>query len=287
MNIFNDIQSVRDQVNRWKQDGLTIGFVPTMGNLHDGHLQLVQQAKQHVDRVVVSIFVNPMQFNQANDFSAYPRTLENDIALLDDASVDVLFVPQDDELYPVDQKKTTKVIVPGLSDMLEGECRPGHFTGVTTIVCKLFNIVQPDIVCFGEKDFQQLMLVRRMVAELNMPITILAVATRREADGLAMSSRNNRLDGEQRSKAPVIYQVLTGVYKQIKQGIRDYSRLEQDAVTKLTNSGFVVEYVAIRRSSDLALPVPGDSNLVILTAARLGDIRLIDNIPLSINPDLG
>ena len=285
MNIINDIQSIRQQIKRWKADGLSVGFVPTMGNLHAGHLQLVEQAKHKADRVVVSIFVNPMQFNEVSDFSAYPRTLEQDVALLKEMSVDVLFLPVDDELYPVDQAATTKVIVPGLGDILEGECRPGHFTGVTTIVCKLFNIVQPDIACFGEKDFQQLMLIRRMVVELNSPVKIEAIATRREADGLAMSSRNNRLDNEQRAIAPQIYQVLTGISKALKAGNKDYSQLEQDAITTLDAMGFKTEYVTIRRSIDLAMPMTDDSNLVVLLAARLGDIRLIDNVSLGLNPD--
>ena len=285
MNIINDIQSIRQQIKCWKADGLSVGFVPTMGNLHAGHLQLVEQAKHKADRVVVSIFVNPMQFNEVSDFSAYPRTLEEDAALLKEVSADVLFLPADDELYPVDQVATTKVIVPGLGDILEGECRPGHFTGVTTIVSKLFNIVQPDIACFGEKDFQQLMIIRRMVVELNSPVKIEAIATRREADGLAMSSRNNRLDNEQRARAPQIYQVLTGISKALKAGNKDYSQLEQDAIATLDARGFKTEYVTIRRSIDLAMPMTDDSNLVVLLAARLGDIRLIDNVSLGLNPD--
>ena len=285
MNVFNDIQSVRDQVNNWKQAGLSVAFVPTMGNLHAGHLHLVAQAKKKADRVVVSIFVNPMQFNEADDFSAYPRTFEGDLELLKEVSADAVFSPSNDELYPIDQEATTKVIVPGLSDVLEGECRPGHFTGVATVVCKLFNIVQPDISCFGEKDFQQLMLIRRMVSELNIPVQIEAIATQREADGLAMSSRNNRLDNQQREKAPQVFQVLTEVADSLKAGNRDYLALEQNATATLDGRGFKAEYVAIRRSSDLALPSIDDCDLVVLVAARLGDIRLIDNISPGLNSD--
>ena len=285
MNVFNDIQSVRDQVNNWKQAGLSVAFVPTMGNLHAGHLHLVAQAKKKADRVVVSIFVNPMQFNEADDFSAYPRTFEGDLELLKEVSADAVFSPSNDELYPIDQEATTKVIVPGLSDVLEGECRPGHFTGVATVVCKLFNIVQPDISCFGEKDFQQLMLIRRMVSELNIPVQIEAIATQREADGLAMSSRNNRLDNQQREKAPQVFQVLTEVADSLKAGNRDYLALEQNATATLDGRGFKAEYVAIRRSFDLTLPSIDDCDLVVLVAARLGDIRLIDNISLSLNSD--
>jgi len=285
MNILNNIQSIREQVKNWKTEGLSIAFVPTMGNLHAGHLQLVEQAKQKADRVVASIFVNPMQFNEADDFSAYPRTFEQDVKQLEEASADALFLPTEDELYPVEQVTTTKVMVPGLSDILEGECRPGHFTGVATVVCKLFNIVQPDIAFFGEKDFQQLMLIRRMVTELNSPVMIGAVATQREADGLAMSSRNNRLDKEQRAQAPQIYQVLTDIRDALQAGNKGYSQLEQDAAARLNAGGFKTEYVAIRRSSDLAVPMMGDSDLVVLLAARLGDIRLIDNISPGLNPD--
>ncbi|MCW8853463.1 MAG: pantoate--beta-alanine ligase [Gammaproteobacteria bacterium] len=285
MNVFKDIQSVRDQVASWKQAGLSIAFVPTMGNLHAGHLQLVAQAKQKADRVVVSIFVNPMQFNEVDDFSAYPRTFEGDVELLKEVSADALFAPSNDELYPTEQDLTTKVIVPGLSDVLEGEYRPGHFTGVATVVCKLFNIVQPDISCFGEKDFQQLMLIRRMVAELNSPVQIEAIATQREIDGLAMSSRNNRLDNQQREKAPQVFQVLTEIADLLKTGNKDYLALEQNATATLDSRGFKAEYVAIRRSSDLAMPSIEDRHLVVLVAARLGDIRLIDNISLSLNSD--
>ena len=285
MNVFNDIQSVRDQVNQWKRAGLSVGFVPTMGNLHAGHLQLVTQVKQKADRVVVSLFVNPMQFNDADDFSAYPRTFDSDVESLKEISADALFAPSNDELFPFGQAATTKVIVPGLSDILEGECRPGHFTGVATIVCKLFNIVQPDIACFGEKDFQQLMLIRRMVTELNSQVQIEAIATQREDDGLAMSSRNNRLNNGQRANAPQLYQVLTRMADSLKAGRKDYLMLEQDATVTLDARGFNTEYVAIRRSSDLAMPSMQDCDLVVLVAARLGDIRLIDNILLSLNSD--
>ena len=194
-------------------------------------------------------------------------------------------LPTDDELYPVAQATITKVIVPELGDILEGECRPGHFTGVATIVCKLFNIVQPDIAYFGEKDFQQLMIIRRMVKELNSPVIIEAIATQREADGLAMSSRNNRLDNEQRAQAPQIYQVLTTIADALRAGNKHFTQLEQDAAARLNAGGFNTEYVAIRRSSDLAVPMMGDSDLVVLLAARLGDIRLIDNISPGLNPD--
>lgn len=282
MNIFNDIQSIRQQVVDWKSQAASVAFVPTMGNLHDGHIRLVKLAKQKADHVVVSIFVNPLQFNESSDFANYPRSFTEDITKLESVAVDAVFVPSDSELYPVNQSETTKVIVPGLSDILEGECRPGHFTGVTTVVCKLFNIVQPDLACFGEKDFQQLMLIRHMVDELNMPIVIEAVSTCRENDGLAMSSRNNRLDQSQRALAPELYRVLSSVVDLLKQGNSDYGQLEHNAKNTLNASGFNTEYVTIRCASDLGVPEQGETELVVLAAARLGDIRLIDNIPVSL-----
>ncbi|MDH5765117.1 MAG: pantoate--beta-alanine ligase [Gammaproteobacteria bacterium] len=282
MNIFTDIQSLRQHILNWKQQGESIAFVPTMGNLHAGHLQLIEHGKHIADRVVVSIFVNPMQFNEANDFKNYPRTFDDDRAKLEAIAVDCIFAPLEKDLYPVNQQLTTKVSVPVLGEILEGESRPGHFTGVTTVVCKLFNIVQPDYACFGEKDFQQLMLIRHMVAELNMPVQIEAVATCREADGLAMSSRNNRLNQSQRAIAPEIYQVLSSICEQIKQGNKDFSQLEHEAVATLNNSGFVADYVAIRSVADLGNPAADEVELVVLAAACLGDIRLIDNMPLSL-----
>lgn len=278
MNVCESISAIREQVNAWRSSGEKIAFVPTMGNLHAGHLSLVEKAKTLADRVVVSIFVNPMQFNEQQDFDLYPRTFDDDLEKLKSANVDAVFAPATNDIYPEGQQATTRVIVPELSEILEGECRPGHFTGVTTVVNKLFNMVQADIAVFGEKDFQQLMLIRRMVAELDMPIEIIAVPTSREEDGLAMSSRNNRLSSEQRSIAKSIYQALVQVVEAIRSGNKDYAKLCADASKSLDQQGFDTEYLVVRRQQDLAEPDQQDSNLVVLCAARLGDIRLIDNI---------
>jgi len=277
-----DISSIRAQLKQWKSAGQTVAFVPTMGNLHDGHLALVKRARQLADRVVVSIFVNPLQFNEPSDFEAYPRSFEQDSSKLESAKTDLLFSPVSDEIYPRGQERSTKVTVPGLGDMLEGECRPGHFTGVATVVNKLFNIVQPDVACFGEKDYQQLMLIRRMVNELDMPVMVESVATIREPDGLAMSSRNNRLNEQQRGVAKVLYQGLCSVKQGLEQGRKDYSLVESEAAELLQQQALLVEYVTIRRSFDLELPLEADKALVILVAARLGEVRLIDNITVNL-----
>ena len=280
MIICSDIPDLRQHIRSWKLRGERIAFVPTMGNLHAGHLQLVAAARQQADHVVVSVFVNPMQFNDAADFNAYPRTLEQDADLLRAANVDVLFAPTDSVVYPHGQVANTKVIVPGLSDVLEGEYRPGHFTGVTTVVCKLFNIVLPEVALFGEKDFQQLLLIRRMVRDLDMPIQIASLPTVRESDGLAMSSRNGRLSAAERAVAPVLYQVLCRLRDQVLAGDRRYALMEEQAITALKGAGLGVEYVVVRRVSDLQPPQDGDQQLVVLVAAQLGKTRLIDNIPM-------
>jgi pantoate--beta-alanine ligase len=277
-----NIDSVQAQIKQWKHSGQSVAFVPTMGNLHEGHLTLVKRARERADRVVASIFVNPLQFNEMTDFDAYPRTFDQDSHKLEQAGTDLLFSPSIDDIYPLGQEKATKVIVPELGDILEGEHRPGHFTGVATVVNKLFNIVQPDVACFGEKDFQQLMLIRRMVNELDMPVKIESVSTVREADGLAISSRNNRLSEQHRNIANVIYQGLSRVQQGLDDGRRDYSVLENEAIESIKQQGLLPEYVSIRRSADLELPLVNDKELVILAAARLGDVRLIDNIPLNL-----
>lgn len=284
MLICSDIPNLRQSVQAWKSKGERVAFVPTMGNLHAGHLQLVQAARARADRVVVSVFVNPLQFNEAADFNAYPRTLEDDVHLLREARADLLFVPTVDVMYPHGQVSNTKVIVPGLTDVLEGECRPGHFTGVSTVVAKLFNMVQPDLALFGEKDFQQLMLIRRMVADLDMPVAIEGLPTVREADGLAMSSRNSRLSADERRIAPAIYQTLCRLRDLLLQGDRQYASLEQLAVAELDRAGFRAEYIAVRRAADLQPPASGDTQLVLLLAAHLGKTRLIDNLPVTLPP---
>ncbi len=282
MNIHKTIKSIRTQVNQWKSSGLSVAFVPTMGNLHAGHLALVERARSNADKVVVSIFVNPLQFNESSDFDSYPRTLEQDSEKLEQASVDALFLPSADEVYPHGMDESTKVIVPGLSEVLEGESRPGHFTGVTTIVNKLFNMVQPDSAFFGEKDFQQLILIQRMVDDLDMPIKIEAVATLREDDGLAMSSRNSRLSKQQRPSANALYKALTHIREMLQQkqvmDIQYYAQLENSAMDFVQKQGLDIEYIAIRCVNDLTKPSLNEQSLVVLGAARLGQTRLIDNI---------
>ena len=261
----------------WQQAGLKIAFVPTMGNLHAGHLSLVEKAMTVADRVVVSIFVNPLQFNERSDFEIYPRTLDSDLQQLADYRVDAIFAPAEAELYPQGREALTRVEVPTLSTMLEGESRPGHFLGVTTVVAKLFHLIQPQVAVFGEKDFQQLLVVRQMVADLNFPIEIIGLPTRREADGLAMSSRNAWLTPTDRQKAPALYRCLQALRDKIRAEENDFEQLESQARDELTREGMSVEYLSVRSARDLELPQP-DDELVIVAAVRLGQIRLIDNL---------
>jgi pantoate--beta-alanine ligase len=228
--------------------------------------------------VVVSSFVNPMQFGEGEDFDAYPRTLEEDKAKLTEVGVDLLFAPPVSTLYPSGSAQQTRVEVPGISGVLCGASRPGHFVGVATVVCKLFNMVQPDLAVFGEKDYQQLMVIRRMVADLAIPIEIVGMPTVREADGLAMSSRNGYLSTAQRATASLLYRTLQTTAEAIRAGNRDYNRLEAQAQAALQDAGFRPDYYAIRRAEDLAMPVGSEGDLVILAAAYLGNTRLIDNI---------
>jgi len=283
METVTTTSELRRSTGALRAGGARIAFVPTMGNLHAGHLELVRQARLQADRVVVSIFVNPAQFGPGEDYASYPKTPAQDSAALLAAGTDLLFLPAVQEIYPHGPGETTLVEVPGLSRVLEGEHRPGHFNGVTTVVAKLFNLVQPDVAVFGEKDYQQLLLIRRMVADLCMPIEIVGVATVREADGLAMSSRNGYLDTGQRSLAPSLYAILTGVRDRVVAGERDLAAVERDALAALAATGFEPGYVSIRRRHDLALPQPGDHDLVALAAARMGPARLIDNIFISIS----
>jgi len=272
---------LRRHVAALRAQGARTAFVPTMGNLHAGHLELVRQARLQADRVVVSIFVNPAQFGPHEDYESYPHTPDHDRDALLDAGADLLFLPGVAEIYPQGPDRTTVVEVPGLNRILEGEHRPTHFNGVTTVVAKLFNLVQPDVAVFGEKDFQQLLLIRRMVRDLCMPVTIAGVATVREADGLAMSSRNGYLAPAERALAPRLYAVLSEVKTQVEAGGQDFAVIEQAALAELAAAGFRPDYVSVRRQSDLAPPLSGDTDLIALAAARLGTTRLIDNIFIS------
>lgn len=265
----------------------TLGFVPTMGNLHLGHLKLVEVAKQQADQIAVSIFVNPMQFNQSNDFSNYPRTLETDIEKLEPLGVDVLYCPENKDIYPEGLENATKVIVPGLSEIMCGQFRPGHFEGVTTVVAKLFNLVQPDVAVFGEKDFQQLQVIRKMVEDLNFPVNILGVETEREQSGLALSSRNQYLSDDEKQNASGLYQVLSGVAREVLTRCQDktseredFHDFEQNALQQLTQAGFKPEYIEVRSARDLQIGNSSMNDLRVFAAAWLGQARLIDNLPV-------
>ena len=279
---FNTIHDTRQQLYAWRIAGERIVFVPTMGNLHRGHLRLVEHARQQGQRVVVSIFVNPMQFNDKDDFAAYPNTLEQDSVKLQAVGVDALFLPSVEMIYPDGHQNNCDVIVPGLSDILCGAHRPGHFVGVATVVAKLFNIVQADVAVFGEKDFQQLMVIRRMVNALCFPVEVKGVPTERESDGLAMSSRNGYLSAEERQRAPLLYKVLEQVKSQLKSGGDDISAIEAQAQQVLQDGGFRAEYFSVRSAQDLALVEANTQDLVIVAAAWLGKARLIDNIRLNL-----
>lgn len=275
--VVDSIEQVRELITHWKSAGESIAFVPTMGNLHAGHLALVEAASALATKTVVSIFVNPMQFGENEDFDTYPRTFDEDVGKLSKYKVDLVFAPSRDVIYPDNGKSACIIDVPRLSIMLDGEHRPGFFKGVATVVNKLFNIIQPDIAIFGEKDFQQLLVIRQMVKDLAMPIDIRSVATVRESDGLAMSSRNNYLDSEQRSQAAGLHTCLEQVVKSVIDGQHPNYEVGH-ASKKLEELGFFVDYVVVRRQQDLAVPEVDDRSLIVLAAASLGGVRLIDNI---------
>jgi pantoate--beta-alanine ligase len=278
MQKVDSVSALRAQVKAWHQQHLTVAFVPTMGNLHKGHLSLVKRAQDLADKVVVSIFVNPLQFDDKDDLVAYPRTMEADIKQLTSASCDLVFTPSVYVMYPEGMKDHTSVVVPGMDDKLCGQSRPGHFDGVATVVSKFFNMVQADIAIFGEKDYQQLLLIKKLVRDLNLPIDVIASETHREKSGLAMSSRNQYLTKPEQKKAAVLYQTLNAVKTQLEQGEQDFTNLQQHAIDTLKSAGFSPEYVEVRRAEDLELATVEDTQLRILVAAYLGKARLIDNI---------
>ncbi|MEW6645790.1 MAG: pantoate--beta-alanine ligase [Pseudomonadota bacterium] len=278
MQTVTSIAEVRSLVAAWRAAGLRVAFVPTMGNLHAGHIHLVSAARKQADKVVASIFVNPLQFGPSEDFAAYPRTLAADQEKLAAAGCDLLFAPSEQEMYPLGREGLTFVEVPGLSDILCGAFRPGHFRGVATVVSKLLHIVQPDVALFGEKDYQQLLVIRRMVRDLDMPVEIIGVPTVREADGLAMSSRNGYLAADERRLATEVYAALQALAAEVRAGVQDYTALEAAAVARLERAGFRPDYVSVRRAEDLGLPQARERRLVVLVAARLGKTRLIDNM---------
>lgn len=282
MRTVHTVAELRAQVAAWKRAGERVAFVPTMGNLHRGHIHLVERARELAPRTVASIFVNPMQFGPSEDFAAYPRTLEADSRQLEAARLDLLFAPSVAEVYPRPLAQMTQITVPDLPAVLCGASRPGHFTGVTTVVSKLFNMVQPGVAVFGEKDWQQLVIIRRMAADLDISVEIIGVPTVRETDGLALSSRNGYLSAGERAIAPTLYAILQAMAERWRAGERDYVTLEAEAKAQLTAASFKPDYVDIRRAHDLQRPTPEDAaaDLRIFAAAWLGRARLIDNLAI-------
>lgn len=277
MQTVDNIQELRAQITSWRQQGLKIAFVPTMGNLHDGHISLVDEAHKHADKIVASIFVNPMQFGANEDIDKYPRTLEDDKLRLSQANTDLLFTPTPEIIYPKGLNKQTFVEVPDVSDGYCGESRPGHFRGVSTIVCKLFNLVQPDVACFGLKDYQQVQVIQLMVEDLSMPIEIIPVETKREASGLAMSSRNTYLSADEKVIAAHLNKAMRWVADQV-QFNKDYNDISAKAYEMINAAGMKTDYLHICNSKTLNPATTEDNQLVILAAAHCGKARLIDNI---------
>lgn len=277
MKTIHTVSEMRATTTAWKQEGHRVILVPTMGNLHEGHLQLAREGLIRGDRVVVSIFVNPLQFGEGEDFDEYPRTLEADSRLLAEVGAHAVFAPSVEEVYPKPLVDMSTITVPHISDIFCGASRPGHFVGVATVVAKLFNMVLPDSAIFGEKDFQQLMVIRRMVADLQIPVEVLGVATVREEDGLAMSSRNGYLTAQERKIAPTLNVVITKTAEALQSGEQDLQALQAQANSALAEAGFEPDYFHIRRADDLGNVSDDDKHLVILAAARLGKARLIDN----------
>ena len=270
-------KELRAQIHEWKQKGKTIAFVPTMGNLHEGHLSLLQTGREQADKLVSSIFVNPMQFAAHEDLDSYPRTLKQDCKALMEHQCDLVYLPEVKDLYPQDLNHMTRVEVPDITRRFEGEYRPGHMTGVSTIVLKLFNLVQPDLAVFGKKDYQQWRMIEKMVSDLNLPIDIIAGETVREPDGLAMSSRNQYLTKKQRTKALKLQQQLQQTAAAIRAGNTDFQSLMDKAIEALIQKGFGVDYYEVCHQTTLEQAQPGDP-LVIVSTARLGDVRLLDNV---------
>jgi pantoate--beta-alanine ligase len=278
MDTVTTVAAVREHVRRWRSEGRRVAFVPTMGNLHTGHVSLIEAARRHGDRFVASIFVNPMQFGPNEDYAQYPRTPTKDADMLTEAGCNLMFMPDVAQIYPNGSERATRVDVPSLARVLDGEFRPGHFEGVSTIVATLFHIVEPDVAIFGEKDFQQLTIIRRMVADLCMPVEIVGAPTVRDSDGLAMSSRNQYLTSAERQVAPRIYQTLRAAAGRLQAGDTEFSSIERTGVEALAKAGMKPDYFSVRRAQDLGAPAPDTKHLVVLTAARLGKARLIDNI---------
>ena len=278
MQVVSTTEALREQLSEWRQTGDHIALVPTMGNLHRGHISLVKTARQHSERVVVSIFVNPTQFGDGEDYENYPRTLERDKLRLDRTNTDLLFVPDLETMYPFGIDNATSVTVPILTNDLCGSFRPGHFDAVTGVVSRLFSLVQPDAAVFGAKDYQQLTVIKRLVQDLSLPIEIVACPTVREEDGLALSSRNQYLTDSERTNAPQLFKKLREIGKDLESGKSNYDEMEKKAIADLEEIGFVPDYVSIRRAENLGSPDRDTDELVILAAAHMGKARLIDNL---------
>jgi pantoate--beta-alanine ligase len=277
MDTVHAATKLRKRVTQWRREGARVGFVPTMGNLHEGHYSLLAAARAKADRIVASIFVNPTQFGPREDFSSYPRTLVEDSAGLQARGCDLLFAPAVDEVYPFGTDKSARVEIPVISEMLEGELRPGHFAGVATVVTKLFNLVQPDVAVFGQKDYQQLLVIRRLVTDLALPIAIESAPTLREANGLAMSSRNQYLTPQERDRASIIFRTLQRMADGVHANL-GLMTIENEARKALEAEGLSVDYAVLRRAEDLGEPAPEQRDgLIALAAVKLGRARLIDN----------
>lgn len=282
MEVIADKGELRQQIADWKQAGDHVALVPTMGNLHEGHMALIKLAREHAERVVASIFVNPTQFGEGEDFASYPRSIEVDKRKLKRAKTDLLFAPEVETIYPFGTDTAASVTLPVLTDELCGDFRPGHFDGVTSVVSRLFGLVQPNVAVFGEKDYQQLVVIRRLVADLGLPIQVVAAPTHREEDGLAMSSRNQYLNDDERAIAPALYATLQDVAQALASGSEEYVALEEDALAALRQAGFEPDYVSIRRAETLDAPDRDSDELVVLAAATLGNARLIDNVVVAV-----
>lgn len=282
MQLIQSKGDLSEQLAGWRHAREHVAIVPTMGNLHAGHISLVETAREHAERVVVTVFVNPTQFGEGEDFAEYPRTLERDTVRLKKIGADVLFAPEVDTVYPFGIENATMITVPKLTDNFCGSFRPGHFDGVTTVVARLFALVGPDVAVFGQKDYQQQLVIRHMVDDLGLPISVITAPTVREDSGLAMSSRNNYLSDEERETAATLYRSLRAAADALQSGMRNFDELERQAGATLQAAGFDVEYAAIRRALDLSAPDRDCDELVILAAARLGQTRLIDNVVVTV-----
>lgn len=283
MEVLTTVAGVRERVRQWRAAGARIALVPTMGNLHAGHSSLLELARARADRVVASVFVNPLQFGPAEDFAAYPRTLDDDQRVLAAAHCDLLFAPEVSQIYPEGGSQPTVVTVRGLSSILCGQFRPGHFEGVATVVTKLFNIVAPDVAVFGEKDYQQFVIIRRMTSDLQLPVEVVGAPTVRDADGLALSSRNRYLSPEERATAPAIHRALQAAVQRLAAGERDFAAVEAEGWQSLAKAGFRPDYFSVRDAAELQPPDGRSRELVVLTAVRLPRARLIDNLRVSVS----